>query len=173
MRCVKANRRLGGALIETLITLGIVVTFLACNYGANSKVWSLVKASVESNAANRTLTGRAEQLRACTWAQVTDAAYLRDTVLAATPDVAGDLASLGETIDVIASPMPSPSTPSLQVTRNNTTGNVTVVGAGNGGMPLQTGVRVNLTANWISKGGKSHTRQITMFFAQGGLSGRH
>ena len=72
--------------------------------------------------------------------------------------------ALIETIDVIAS---------LQVTRNNTSGTATVVGAGDGTMPSQTGVRVNLTANWTAKGGQPHTRQISMIFSPGGVSGRH
>ena len=81
--------------------------------------------------------------------------------------------ALIETIDVIASPMPSPSVASLQVTRNNTSGTATVVGAGDGTMPSQTGVRVNITANWKAKGGQPHTRQISMIFSPGGVSGRH
>ena len=167
----KARSRLGGALIETLIALSIVVTFLACNYAANSRVWALVKASLESNSINRTLNGRAEQLRASTWAQVTDATYVRDTIFASAPDAAGDASNLAETIDVIA--YPSSGIPSLQVTRNNTTGTATTVSAGDGTMPSQTGVRVNIMANWTAKGGKPHTRQISMIFSQGGVSGRH
>ena len=161
----------GGALVETLIALSIVVTFLACNYAANSRVWALVKASLESNSINRTLNGRAEQLRASTWNQVTDATYLRDTIFATAPDAAGDVGGLIETIDVIA--YPSSGIPSLQVTRNNTSGTATAVSSGDGTMTAQTGVRVNITANWTAKGGRSHTRQISMIFSPGGVSGRH
>ena len=35
-------------MIETLITLGIVVIFLSGTYAANSRVWSLLRASLES-----------------------------------------------------------------------------------------------------------------------------
>ena len=59
----------------------------------------------------------------------------------------------------------------MKVTRNNTTRTATTVNAGDGSMPGQTGIRVNLTANWTAKGGRSRTRQISLFFAQGGISG--
>lgn len=104
---------------------------------------------------------------------MTDATYLRDTIFATAPDAAGDAGSLVETIDVIASPQPSPAIPSLQATRNNTTGTATAPSLGDGTMPAQTGVRVNITAIWTAKGGRSHTRQISMMFSQGAASGRH
>ncbi|MEO6751200.1 MAG: hypothetical protein ABIP85_05435 [Chthoniobacteraceae bacterium] len=160
-------------MLETLIALVIAATFLACNYASNARVWALVKASLESNCINRTINGRAEQLRSATFAQLTDATYIRDTIFATAPDAAGDAGGLFETIDVIAYPMPSPSVQSLQVTRSNTTGTATAVGTGDGTMPAQQGVRVNIKANWTAKGGQAHTRQISMFFAPGGISGQH
>lgn len=162
----------GSTLVETLIALVIVVVFLSGSYASNFRVWSLMRSSLESNSANRTLNGRAEQLRASTWDQAVDATYLRDTILAVTPDAGGDMNGLLETIDVIAYPTPSPAVPSVRVTRNNTTGTATIVGAGDGTMKLQTSARINLTASWTAKGGQTHSRQVSMVFAPGGVSGR-
>ena len=170
---VQARTRLvrGSALVETLIALVIVVLFLSGTYASNLRVWSLVRSSLESNSANRTLNGRAEQLRAATWDQAVDATYLHDTVLVVAPDAGGDIASLLETVDVITYPTPN-VVPSVRVTRDNPTGTATIVGSGDGTMKLQTSARINLTATWTSKGGQSHTRQISMIFAPGGVSGR-
>ena len=165
----KSRSRRGASLIETLIALSLAAVFLSCNYAANSRVWALVRASLESNSANRALNGRSEQLRSSTWAQVTSAGYLNTTIFATAPDANDDLGDLVETIDVIAQPLSSVQ--SLKVTRNNTTRTATTVNAGDGSMPGQTGIRVNLTANWTAKGGRSRTRQISLFFAQGGISG--
>ena len=161
----------GSTLVETLIALVIVVLFLSGTYASNLRVWSLMRSSLESNSANRTLNGRAEQLRAATWDQAVDATYLHDTVLFVAPDAGDDVASLLETIDVITYPTAN-VVPSVRVTRDNTTGTATIVGSGDGTMKLQPAARVNLTASWTSKGGQSHTRQISMIFAPGGVSGR-
>ena len=87
------------------------------------------------------LVGRAEQIRAGTWDQITTADFLRTTVLAATPDAAGELAALNETIKIIAYSTPSPNPAPIQVTRNNTTGVATTVG-GDGTMPALTSIRI-------------------------------
>lgn len=163
--------RAGSSLVETLVALVISVVFLSSVYASNSRVWALVKSSVESNSGNRTLNGRAEQLRASTWNQVVDPNYLRDTVFAVVPDAGGDIAGLLETIDVITYPTPN-VVPSVSVTRNNATGTATIAASGNGTMNSQALVRVNLTATWTSTGRSLRTRQISMIFAPGGVSGR-
>lgn len=170
--------RAGSTLVETLVALVISVVFLSSVYASNSRVWALVKSSLESNSGNRTVNGRAEQLRASTWDQVTNPTYLRDTVFAVAPDAGGDIAGLLETIDVIAYLPPTPSTPpqpnpavaTASVTRSNATGTATIAAPG-GAMTSETSVRVNLTATWTSTG-RLRTRQVSMMFAPGGVSGR-
>jgi len=169
---LRDTSRSGGTLIESLIALSILVILLAGSYAANGHVWGLLRSSLESIGANRVLNSRAEQLRAATWNQFTDAAYLRDAVFAVAPDAASDLGGLLETIDVSAYPVPTLNPAPLQVQRNNTTGAATAVGMGDGRMPEQPSLRVNLTASWVSKGGRPRTRQITLVFCKGGISGR-
>ena len=172
LRLLRGGARSGGAIIETVIAMSIIVVFFSGLYSSVGHVWVVLRAGLESNAANRTVNGRAEQLRACTWAQVTDTSYLAGSVLNSAPDAAGDLGALVETIDVIAYPTPSPNPTPLQVRRTNSTGIVGIIGSGDGTMPAQQSVRVNLTSSWTAKGSRTRTRQISMIFAQGGISGR-
>ena len=156
-----------------MMSVVVIAIFLTGIYVANARVWSLLRSSLESNAASRVLNGRAEQIRAGTWSQVTTADFLRTTVLAAAPDAAGELGALTETIKVIAYPTPSPNPPQLLVTRDNTTGIATTVGGGDGTMPAQTSIRIDITGSWTAKGGAARTRQISMILTNGGVTGRH
>lgn len=160
-------------LLETMIAMGIVAVFLTGQYSANLRVWSLLRASLESNAASRVLNGRTEQIRAATWDQITNAAFLNTSVLSVAPDAAGDLGALNETIDVIAYPTPSPNPTALRVTRNNDTGTVSTVGAGDGTMNAQTSLRINLTETWTAKGGQPRMKQLSVIVSNGGVIGRH
>ena len=156
-----------------MMAMAVVAVFLTGMYAANARVWGLLRASLESNAASRVLNGRAEQIRAGTWSQVTTAAYMSGSVFSVAPDSAGELGSLNETINIKAYPTPSPNPAQIQVTRDNSTGTITTVGAGDGTMPNQTSIRIDLTANWTAKGGAARTRQISMVLSNGGVTGRH
>jgi len=160
-------------LIETLMAMLVIGIFLTSQYAATSRVWGLLRASLESNAASRVLNGRAEQIRAATWTQVTSSDFFATSILSVKADSGGDLGALVETIDVIAFPTPATASPALQITRNNDTAAVTLVGAGDGTMTTQPSIRINLTANWTAKGGMARTRQLTMVLSYGGVTGRH
>jgi hypothetical protein len=165
---------MGATLIETMIAMAVIAGFLTAEYAASGRIWGVLRANLESNAACRCLNGRVEQIRAATWAQLTTTSFLSGTVLAVAPDSAGDMGSLNETINVIAYPTPSPNPTALQVTRNNTTGAVTVVSAGDGTMPSQTSVRIDITASWTPKGATAAiSRQVSMIISNGGITGRH
>ena len=153
-----------------MLVIGI---FLTSQYAASSRVWALLRSSLESNSASRVLNGRAEQIRSATWSQITDTDFLATSVMSVKPDAGGELGALNETIDVIAYPTPSPNPPALQITRDNDASLVTTVGAGDGTMINQTSIRINITANWTAKGGKARTRQLSMVLSYGGVTGRH
>ena len=158
-------------MLEAVIAMGVIAIFLSGVYAANSRVWGLLRASLESNAASRVLNGRAEQLRASKWEQVTDPAHLATGILAVAPDSGGELGGLNETIDVVAYPTPSPDPAPIRVTRDSS-GAVATALAGDGTMFLQPSVQVKLSASWIAKGGQPHLREASMIFAQGGVMGR-
>lgn len=160
-------------MLEAMIAMAIIVVFVAGMYATNARVWILLRSSLESNAASRVLNGRAEQLRASTWDQMTTSTFLATSVLSVAPDSAGDLGGLVETIDMRAYPTPSPNPAPIRVYRNNTTGAVTTYWAGDGTMTAQTSIRIDVTAAWIGKGGSPHTRQVSMIISNGGITGRH
>ena len=164
---------LAAVMLEAMFAMAIIAVFISGMYATNARVWILLRSSLESNSASRTLNGRAEQLRAATWNQITTSTYLANTVFAVAPDAAGDTGGLVETIDVKAYPTPSPNPAPIRVTRNNTTGAVTTPLAGDGTMTAQTSVRIDITAAWTAKGGASRTRQMSMIITNGGITGRH
>ena len=163
--------RCGGIMLEAVIAMGVIAIFLSGVYAANSRVWGLLRASLESNAASRVLNGRAEQLRGSKWEQVTDPGYLASGVLGVPPDSGSELAGLNEVIDVIGFPAPVPVPAPIAVARDSA-GTVSTPLNGDGTMFTQPSVQVTVTASWTAKGGQPHLRQCTMIFAQGGVTGR-
>jgi prepilin-type N-terminal cleavage/methylation domain-containing protein len=147
-------------LIEATTAMCVIAVFITGIYAANARVWSLLRASLESNSASRVLNGRAEQIRAGTWSQITTAAFHSGTVFNIPSDSAGELGALVETVNIIAYPTPSPNPAQIRLTRDNTSGVITTVGAGDGTMPTQTSIRIDLTANWTAKGGKHHRKTL-------------
>ncbi len=173
LRRLRAFSLAAAALLETMMAMGIGAVFLSGAYAANSRVWSLLRASLEANAASRVLNGRSEQIRASTWDQITDANFLNTSIMSVAPDTNGDLSSLVETLDITAWPTPSPNPTPMRVTRDYTTGIVTTVGSGDGTMNAQTSIRINITAAWTAKGGQPRTKQISLILSEGGVTGRH
>ena len=163
--------RCGGIMLEAVIAMGVIAIFLSGVYAANSRVWGLLRASLESNAASRVLNGRAEQLRGSKWEQVTDPGYLAGSVLGVPPDSGSELAGLNEVIDVIGFPAPVPVPAPIAVARDSA-GTVSTPLNGDGTMFTQPSVQVTVTASWTAKGGQPHLRQCSMIFAQGGVTGR-
>ena len=161
----------GAALIETMIAVGITAVFLSGIHLMNAQVWSQVRASLESVAAGRDLTGRTEQVRASTWTQVTDPNYLCGTIFAVAPDAAGDLGNVVETIDITAHLAAAGTVAPIKVQRA-ANGTTTTVNAGDGTMSQQTSARFDITVTWTAKNGRAHTRQVTLIAGAGGILGR-
>lgn len=164
--------RRGGALIETMIAMVVVALFLSGIHMTNSRLTASVSSSLDSAEAARTLCGRAEQLRASTWTQITDPAFLQNAIFAVSPDASGGLANLVETIDVTAHLADPGEVAPIQV-RRLADGTVTVLNAGDGTMAGESSVRIDVTTAWTARGGRSHVRQMTLVASQGGFLGRN
>jgi hypothetical protein len=152
--------------------MAIVAIFLSGVHLTNSQVLVQLGSSLESVSASRDLSSRVEQLRASTWSQVTDSAYLKDSLLSVASDAGGDLGNLVETIEVTAHLAPAGTVAPLKV-RRNSNGTLKVLDEGDGTMQNQPSVRIDVTADWTGKGGRSRMRQATLIVAQGGILGRH
>ena len=152
--------------------MAIVAIFLSGLHLTNSQVMSQVRASLESSAALRVLTGRTERVRAATWSQLTDPSFLQTTLLAESPDCGEVLGNLVENLEINAHTAPAGTVQPILLTRAGT-GAVVIVYPGDGTMPNQPAVRVELTALWSGKSGRARTRQVSLVIAQGGLTGRN
>ena len=168
---IRAPLRGGGAIIETIVAMAVAAIFLSGIHLTNSQAMLSVRASLESIAATRDLTSRAEQVRASTWTQVNTPSFLQNSVLSVAPDSGGDLGGLIETIDITAYLAPVGTVAPIKV-RRAANGLVGVISAGDGTMQNQTSVRIVLTSDWTGKGGRARTRQTTLIVGQGGILGR-
>ena len=168
---IRAPWRGGGAIIETIVAMAVAAIFLSGIHLINSQAMLNVRASLESIAATRDLTSRAEQIRAATWTQVNTPGFLQNTILSVAPDSGGDLGGLVETIDITAYLAPAGTVAPIKV-RRTASGLVGVISAGDGTMVNQTSVRIVLTSDWTGKGGRARTRQATLIVGQGGILGR-
>jgi hypothetical protein len=154
-----------------MMAMSIVAIFLSGIHLANSQVLSNVRASLESIAATRCLSSRAEQLRASTWTQVLDPAFLQSNILNVAPNTGGDLGNLVETIQVTAYLAPAGTVNPIRVQRSG--GDVKVLNNGASAMANQTSVRIDMTASWTGKGNRARSRQISLFVGKGGILGRN
>ena len=153
-----------------MMAMSIVAIFLSGIHLANSQVLSNVRASVESIAATRSLSSRAEQLRASTWTQVLDPNFLQSSILNVAPNTGGDLGNPVETIQVTAYLAPAGTVNPIRVQRKNRS--VAVLSNGDSALVNQPSVRIDVTVSWTGKGNRARSRQISLFAAKGGILGR-
>ena len=151
--------------------MGLVAIFLSGIHLTNSHVLQNVRSSLESIAATRLLSARAEQLRGMTWTQITDASYLQANALDVGSAGSGDLGNLLETIDITAY-LQSPGAVAPIRVRRAANGAARVIEGGDGTMPKESSVRIDLTTTWVGKGNKMRTRQSSFIVSQGGILGR-
>src|SRR4051794_35699525 len=110
--------RSGETLIEAVVAVATLGTFVAALMVMGSSILALLRSANESATVNQAIQERVEQIGMAGWVQSTDPPYLKG-VLAASSDSAAALPSPTETITVSAYP-PNGSTP-LQVVRSNGT----------------------------------------------------
>ena len=171
MQSQTVHRERGATIVEIVVALGVVVTFFSGIFLMNSHVLSLLRGSVESTASIRVLQDRAEQLRGSTWEQLTDASHHSTLILAIPPASSGPLRNLQETIAVTAHLAAPGAVMPIEVQRD-VAGTVTTTSAGDGTMVDQPSVRLDLTASWLSKGGRPRLRQLSLYLGEGGICGK-
>jgi hypothetical protein len=159
----------GSSLVEVMIAGAIIALTFSGIFMMNGRSANVLRTGLESMAAVRVLNGRAEQLRSSTYTQLTDTNYLTNTVFAVAPDSGGDLGQLTETLNIFTYPTAGTA---MSLTRQ-ADGTVALVSSGPASLTTSTSLRIDLTADWVSKGGRPRTRQMTLIFASGGITGRH
>jgi len=130
----------------------------------NARALALVVATKENVAAVRVLEDRAEQIRSAKWTQITDPAYLRDTLLSnyggTMTTSESVLGTLTETIDVFSYPLQARDASTITVTRNCSTGVVVATATGNQTMPAKSAVVIDITATWSRGNGNGVARSV-------------
>lgn len=151
----------GFSLIECVFALAVVASFFAGLYGLNTQCLLTLNAGREALAAEQSMRDRIEQLRSCTWAQVTDAKYLHANILCASPDSTVNLGSPSETLTVNA--YPTPISPQIKITRVG--GSATTISS-NAAMASQELVRVQVSLTWTTRGSRVRTQSVTSIIAK-------
>ena|SRR5438477_8166964 len=146
----------GFTFVENLIAMAIVLLFFAALFAVNSQALYLLNSGREAVVANVCLRDRVEQLRDCTWAQLTDSNYLRTSVLNSAPSGSSNLGQLTETVTVNSYPVAG--NPPISVVRNN--GSVSVVST-NAAIANGALVRVDDTLSWTAGPGGRARQQAT------------
>ena len=136
-------------LIENLFSMAIVALCFVALYSLSSQALYQVNSGREAVAAKQSLSDRMEQIRGCSWNQVTSATYLQNYVLNAPTIAEGRLGSPMETMTV--NTYPTPSATAIQIVWNNG-----VAGAVSTNPAIANGdiVRVDLAITWVAAPGK-------------------
>jgi Tfp pilus assembly protein PilV len=175
-----ARTKAGFTIVEAAIASVVVALFLGSMFALNSACLSLVRNSKESAEAMLSNQERVEQLRSCNWSQITDSAYWTDTInnpsyyltsiLNAATQTGADLANATEIVRVTENNfLQGASAAYFEITRTPTGASIT---AQNNPSTLVTArmLKVNLTLNWNTLGGRARSRASTSVIARGGLT---
>lgn len=156
------RREAGFSFVENLIAMVIVVLFFAALYAINSQGLYVLNSGREALVANVCLRDRIEQLRNCSWSQLTDSSYLSANILNASQSGASNLGSLTETLTINS--YPTALNPAIVLTRSN--GTVTVTST-NAAIASSTLVRVDESLSWIAApGGRSRAQATSTLMAK-------
>jgi Tfp pilus assembly protein PilV len=152
----------GFTFIENLVAMVIVVLFFGALYAINSQGLYVLNSGREAVVANVCLRDRVEQLRNCTWAQLTNLPYLRTNVFNSTPGGATNLTDLTETLTINSYPVAG--NPPISLTCAN--GSVTVT-SNNAAIANSTLVRVDEVLSWTAgPGGRPRVQATTTLIAK-------
>jgi hypothetical protein len=148
--------------IENIFAMAIVVLFFCALYAMSSQSLYMLNAGRGAVVADESLQDRIEQLRNCTWSQLTDASYLQSSVLNSSTNGGAHLGRVTETVTVNAYPIAL--SPPTSVVRSNGSANITTANASIANGDL---VRVDSTLTWTAgPGGRARTQATTALIAK-------
>lgn len=159
--------RAGISMVEALIALVIAVVAIAGGFLVNSHELAIVRSTRESGHASGLLEERVEQLRAATWMQITDGAYLSEVYFAALPRSAAALPGHWEQIEVSRWPLKPGATPLLVEKRARSAAAVLNTAKD---LPGERMAKVDVRVFWTGQGGRTRMRDATTLISNGGIS---
>ena len=140
----------GFSLVEAVFACALVAVFFIGIFGLNSQCLLFANSSKELMSAGQSLQARMEQLRACTWANITNATAIQ-TLLTPAVSPTNSLGAVTEVVTIYKYPPPASPTPTpIQLTRvANGTANVTpTINTTNATLASGDMVQVNMKWTW-------------------------
>lgn len=144
-----------------MVAVAIVALFFAALYALNAQSLYVLNAGRETAAAGQSLQDRIEQVRSCTWAQLTDASYIQNNILNASTTSGSSIGGSTETVTLNAYPV---ATTPTRVVRTNGSASTTATNANlvNGDM-----VRIDVSLTWVSgPGGRPRSQSLSSIIAK-------
>jgi hypothetical protein len=144
----------------------IIGLFMGGLFQMNALNLRTMRSGRETVAASLVLQERLDQVRNTTWANVSDAAYLKSILDAGASSSTG-LPQLTEQITISAYPVATPVPTAAVVTRAG--GSATIVSS-NADLAKKRMVRADVSITWKSSAGsKTRTRALSTIIAEGGI----
>lgn len=149
-------------LIENVFAMAIVALFFGALYALNSQCLYLLNSGRGAAIAQQSLQDRMDQLRNCTWSQLTNAAYLQSSVLNSSTNGSGSFGTVTETVTVNAYPVAL--SPAISVVRS---GGTASTASSNVAIANSDMVRVDVALVWSNgPGRRSRTQAATTVIAK-------
>ena len=156
-------KRGGFTFIDNVVAMTIFAGFFIALYSINTQCLQLVSSSRQALAAGESLQDRMEQVRTCTWAQITDSNYISSSILNTAANNAPLLGSITEVITVNA--YPTAVNPPIQVTRASN-GTVTV-NSTNATIKNGDLVAINIQLSWTAaRGSRARSMAINTIWGE-------
>lgn len=166
----KTSSQSGSSLIEAIVAVGTSALFLGSLFTMNMSAMRTMKTAREAANASQVLQQRVEAMRIANWHQITDANWVKSTLLkdGAEGNAAGSssLSNVTETLTLV--PYKGTSSGNTQFVR---TGNTTQLVSQNTALLKEHAVKVIWTVAY--KGGphaQSTTRQAVAILSNGGVA---
>lgn len=148
--------------IENVFAMAIVGVFFGGLYAMNAQCLYVLSSGRGTVVAEQSLQDRMEQLRTCSWSQLTDASYIQNSLMNSATNGARNLGQVTETVTVNA--YPTALSPAISVVRSNGTASTASSNASiaNGDI-----VRVDIALSWkAGPGGRQRSQSVTTVIAE-------
>ena len=153
----------GFTIIENIVAVGIIALGFAALYAMSARCMKIMYSARDEMTVGQALQDRADRLRKCTWAQITDPAYLSGNIMNTAANKGPLMKNVTETVTINA--YPTAASPAIQL-RRSSAGVVTIV-TSNASIANGDLATINIEISWnSSSGSRPHTAAISTLFAE-------